>query len=256
MDPSTMIGVGLALGSILGAMIMDGGSPMQLVLIPAMILVFGGTIGAAVAGGLMSDAKAMPKSIIRAFTAKVGTPDATVAIIVEMADRARRDGLLALEGEVSAVEDPFLRRALEMAVDGTDADEVADILGSEVDAKRGIDARGAKTFQDMGGFAPTIGIIGTVIGLVLVLGDLSDPSTLGDKIASAFVATLWGVLTANVFWFPLANRLKRVSEVECAQMDLAIEGVLAIQAGSNPRLIAAKLNSMISPGETAAKDVA
>src|SRR5664279_4976112 len=175
MDPSTMIGVGLALGSILGAMIMDGGSPMQLVLIPAIILVFGGTIGAAVAGGLMSDAKAMPKSIIRAFTAKVGTPDATVAIIVEMADRARRDGLLALEGEVSAVEDPFLRRALEMAVDGTDADEVADILGSEVDAKRTIDARGAKVFQDMGGFSPTIGIIGTVIGLVHVLGNLGQP---------------------------------------------------------------------------------
>src|SRR5664279_5533595 len=256
MDPSTMIGVGLALGSILGAMIMDGGSPMQLVLIPAIILVFGGTIGAAVAGGLMSDAKAMPKSIIRAFTAKVGTPDATVAIIVEMADRARRDGLLALEGEVSAVEDPFLRRALEMAVDGTDADEVADILGCEVDAKRTADARGAKIFQDMGGFSPTIGIIGTVIGLVHVLGNLGDPSTLGEKIASAFVATLWGVLTANVFWFPMSHRLKAIGEAEAHQMELAIEGVLAIQAGSNPRLIAAKLNSMVSPGDLAAKEVA
>jgi chemotaxis protein MotA len=256
MDPATMIGVGLALGAILGGMIMDGGDPMALVLIPAMVLVFGGTIGAAVAGGLMSDAKAMPKSLIKAFTAKVTSPEASVTIIVSMADRARRDGLLALESEVSSVEDPFLRRALEMAVDGTDADEVADILGCEVDAKRTADARGAKIFQDMGGFSPTIGIIGTVIGLVHVLGNLGDPSTLGEKIASAFVATLWGVLCANVFWFPLANRLKRVSEAECAQMDLAIEGVLAIQAGSNPRLIAAKLNSMVSPGEPAAKEVA
>ena len=132
-----------------------------------------------------------------------------------------------------------------LAIDGTDADEVADILGAEVDAKRAADKAAAKLFHDMGGFAPTIGIIGTVLGLVHVLGNLGDPSTLGEKIASAFVATLWGVMTANVFWFPLANRLKRVSEVECEQMEMTIEGVLAIQAGANPRLIAQKLNSML-----------
>jgi chemotaxis protein MotA len=107
----------------------------------------------------------------------------------------------------------------------------------------------------MGGFGPTIGIIGTVLGLVHVLGNLGDPSTLGEKIASAFVATLWGVMTANVFWFPLANRLKRLSATECEQMEMALEGVLAIQAGSNPRLIQQKLKSML-PSEPAAKEVA
>lgn len=251
MDPATIIGLALALGAILVSMIMDGGNIGAMVLIPPMILVFGGTIGAAVAGGLMTDAKLMPKSLIKAITAKISTPKDNVDIIVRMAERARREGLLALEGDVAAVEDPFLRRALEMAVDGTDADEMAEILGAEVDAKRSADAAAAKIFSDMGGYAPTIGIIGTVLGLVHVLGNLGDPSTLGEKIASAFVATLWGVMTANVFWFPLGNRLKRVSAIECEQMELTIEGVLAIQSGSNPRMIAQKLNSMVGPAAPA-----
>ena len=205
MDPATLIGAGLALGAILVSMIMDGGNIGAMFLIPPMILVFGGTVGAAVAGGVMSDAKNLPKSLVKAFTAKLSTPTNGVETIVAMADRARREGLLALEADVAAVEDPFLRRALEMAVDGTDSDEVADMLGAEIDAKRAADSAAAKQFHDMGGYAPTIGIIGTVLGLIHVLGNLGDPSTLGAKIASAFVATLWGVMTANIFWFPLAN---------------------------------------------------
>jgi chemotaxis protein MotA len=256
MDPATMIGAGLALVAIFGSLIMDGGSISSMILIPPILLVFGGTIGAAIAGGVMADAKRLPKSLIKAITAKVTTPEGGVAIIVKMAETARRDGLLALEGDVAKVEDPFLRKALEMAIDGTDADEVAEILGIEVDAKRSADAAAAKIFSDMGGYAPTIGIIGTVLGLVHVLGNLGDPSTLGGKIASAFVATLWGVMTANIFWFPLGNRLKRVSATECEQMELAIEGVLAIQAGANPRLVAAKLNSMVYSPDPPVKEVA
>ena len=256
MDPASIIGIVLALASIVGSTIMDGGDITGIILIPPMILVFGGTIGAAVAGGVMDDAKRLPKSLVRALTAKLPSSGSGVEIIVNLADRARREGLLALEADVAAVEDPFLRRALEMAVDGTDADEVADILGSEVDAKRASDAAAAKLFHDMGGFAPTIGIIGTVLGLVHVLGNLGDPSTLGEKIASAFVATLWGVMTANVFWFPLANRIKRLAEVECEQMELAIEGVLAIQAGNSPRVIERKLTAMMSLVEPAQKDAA
>jgi chemotaxis protein MotA len=255
MDPATMIGIGLALVGIFGSLIMEGGNIGAIFLIPPIILVFGGTIGAAVAGGIMRDAKAMPKNLIRAITAKLTSPDQNVETIVKLAETARREGLLALESSIGEVEDPFLKRALEMAVDGTDADEMAEILGVEIDAKRSADAAAAKIFNDMGGFGPTIGIIGTVLGLVHVLGNLGDPSTLGEKIASAFVATLWGVMTANVFWFPLANRLKRLSATECEQMEMALEGVLAIQAGSNPRLIQQKLKSML-PSEPAAKEVA
>jgi chemotaxis protein MotA len=256
MDPATIIGAGLALGAIFGSMLMDGGNPMSIMLIPPLILVFGGTIGAAVAGSLMSDAKQLPKSIIRCFNSKTVDAAANVETIVKLAERARREGLLALEAELHTVEDPFLKRALEMAVDGTDADEVAEILGAEIDAKRAADAQAAKIFHDMGGFAPTIGIIGTVLGLVHVLGNLGDPSTLGEKIASAFVATLWGVMTANVFWFPFANRLKRVSDAEAHVMELALEGVISIQSGSNPRLIARKLQSMLPPAEATEKEAA
>jgi chemotaxis protein MotA len=257
MDPATMIGVGLSLVGIFGSLIMEGGNIGAIFLIPPILLVFGGTIGAAIAGSVMRDAKAMPKTLIRAVTAGVGNSDDSVQTIVKLAERARRDGLLALEDAIKDLEDPFLRRALEMAVDGTDADEVAEILGAEIQAKRMADAAAAKIFNDMGGYGPTIGIIGTVLGLVHVLGNLGDPSTLGEKIASAFVATLWGVMTANIFWFPLANRLKRLSSAECEQMELVIEGVLAIQAGSNPRLIARKLTSMLPAApEEPAQEVA
>ncbi|SDI82242.1 chemotaxis protein MotA [Frankineae bacterium MT45] len=256
MDPATLIGVGAALVAVFGSMILEGSSPMAIFLPSPMILVFVGTIGAAVAGGVLTDAKALPKLIKLAMTAKVAPPDESVAILVKLAERARREGLLALEDDVANIEDPFLKRALEMAVDGTDSSAVAEILGAEVDTKRSNDRQGAKIMQDMGGFAPTIGIIGTVIGLIHVLGNLAEPSQLGAEIASAFVATLWGVLSANIFWFPLGNRLRRISDMECAQMDLAIEGVLAIQDGSNPRLVEQKLHSLLPPAEQSKKEVA
>jgi chemotaxis protein MotA len=164
-----------------------------------------------------------------------------------MAERARREGLLALEDAAKEVEHPFLRRGLMLAIDGTDPEELNEILHGEVDAKRKADTSGAKIFADMGGYAPTIGIIGTVLGLVHVLANLSQPNELGKLIASAFIATLWGVLTANVIWLPIGNRLKRLSELECAQMELAIEGIMAIQAGANPRLVAQRLKSLLPP---------
>ena len=259
MDPSVIIGVGLAIVAIVGATIMEGGSVGSMILLPPILLVIGGTIGAAMAGGLMRDVKALPKQLIRAFTAKVPDSDAVVQTIVGLAGRARREGLLALESEAADVEDEFLRRGLQLAIDGTDAEEVALILSTEVDTKRAADKAGAKLFADMGGYAPTIGIIGTVMGLVRVLGHLSSPDRLGSEIASAFVATLWGVMSANVLWLPIGSRLKRLSEAECEQMEVVIEGILAIQSGSNPRLVEQKLLSLLPPSASAKpaeKDVA
>ncbi|MDQ1732219.1 MAG: chemotaxis protein MotA [Pseudonocardiales bacterium] len=258
MDPSTIIGVVLALVAIVGSVSMEGGNIASIFLPAPMLLVFLGTLGAAVAGGLLRDAKGMPKQLVRAMTAKTPSPDVAVETLVHLAGRARREGLLALEDEVNAIEDDFLRRGLQLAIDGTDAEEVALILSTEVDTKRSSDKASAKLFADMGGYAPTIGIIGTVLGLVKVLGHLSAPSQLGAEIASAFVATLWGVMTANVFWLPLGNRLKRLSEAECDQMEVVIEGILSIQAGSNPRLVEQKLYSLIpaNVARAAEKDVA
>jgi chemotaxis protein MotA len=253
MDPAAAIGLGLTLGAIFISMIMEGGQPMAIVIIPPMVLVFGGTIGCAVAGGVLADLKNLPKSLIGAITAKSTPPDAMVETLVRLAERARRDGILALEEELKTVENPFLAKGLQMAVDGLDSEEVEDLLAVEIEARRTAGKRAAKVFQDMSGYAPTIGIIGTVLGLIHVLGNLSEPTTLGEKIASAFVATLWGVLTANAFWLPIANRIRRITELECDQMEMALEGILAIQAGSNPRLVAQKLQSLVPNAGTEKK---
>lgn len=254
MDLATIVGVGIALGAIFVAMILEGGNPMSIVLLPPLILVWFGTLGAAMAGGLLRDTTGIAGQIVRAFTAKPTQSGELVDAIVKLAERARREGLLALEDAIKEVEDPFLRRGLELAIDGTDPEELREILEAEVDAKRKADKAGSKIFTDMGGYAPTIGIIGTVISLVHVLENLDKPEQLGHMIGAAFVATLWGVLAANVIWLPIGNRLKRLSEVEAAQMELTIEGIANIQAGTNPRLVSRKLKSLLPPGEGEEKD--
>jgi chemotaxis protein MotA len=248
MDPASLIGILLAFAAIFISVILEGGDPMSMFLVPPMILVIFATLGAAMTGGTLKDTLAIPNVLKWAFMAKVPPPSDLISSAVSLADRARREGLLALEDAVKEVDHPFLRRGLELAIDGTDPEELRDILDAEVAAKRKADKGGAKFFTDMGGYAPTIGIIGTVLGLVHVLENLSDPSKLGHLIAGAFVATLWGVMTANVIWLPIASRIKRVSELECDQMDLAIEAIMAIQAGANPRLVAQKLKSLLPPG--------
>jgi chemotaxis protein MotA len=247
MDPGTLAGIGLAFGAIFASMILEGGSPASIMLIPPIVLVFGGTIGAAMAGGMLKDFLGIVGSFQRVFLGKAVASDALVDDIVKLAEKARREGLLALEDAMKDVENLFLKKGLQLAIDGTDSDELSTILEAEVDAKRKADKAAAKIFEGMGGYAPTIGIIGTVIGLVHVLENLSDPSKLGHLIAGAFVATLWGVMSANVIWLPLGNKLKRLSDIECAQMELVIAGIINIQAGANPRLVAQKLRSLLPP---------
>jgi chemotaxis protein MotA len=250
MDPASLLGIGIALVAIFVSMLLEGGDPMSILLFPPILLVLGGTIGAGMASSMMRDTAGLITLFKRAVLAPKFDGSNVINIVVKLADRARREGMLALEDEVKKVDDPFLRRGLELAVDGVDSDELRDILELEIETKRRHDKVGAKQFTDMGGYAPTIGIIGTVLGLVNTLQNLSEPTELGHLIAGAFVATLFGVLTANVIWLPLGNRLKRISDLECEQMLLAVEGVLAIQSGLNPRLVAQKLRSMV-PAEPA-----
>jgi chemotaxis protein MotA len=257
MDLATLLGIGLGIIAILTGNIMEGGSPTALLLIPPMLIVFGGTIGAAVAGGTMDDAKKSVLALKHAFTAKPTPPADLVPVVVTLADKARREGLLALEDALAEVNDPFLERGVSLAVDGTDPEELREIMESEVYAKKLTDKQSAKFYNDMGGYAPTIGIVGTVMGLVHVLENLSQPEKLGHLIAGAFVATLWGVLSANMIWLPIGNRIKRLSDLETGRMELVIEGVMAIQAGSNPRTVAQRLRSLLpesdrEPAEKAA----
>ncbi|MFI5493159.1 motility protein A [Actinoplanes sp. NPDC051859] len=256
MDLAAIIGVVVALIIIFVVQILEGGTPTSILLLPAMLLVFGGAFMASMAGGVMKDALGVGLLLKKAFLAKVAPPNELVDNIVKLAERARREGLLALEDAVKTVDHPFLKRGLQLAIDGTDPEELHDILHAEIAAKKKADKAGTKIIENMGGYAPTIGIIGTVMGLVHVLENLDKPETLGHSIAAAFVATLWGVLSSNVMFLPLAARLTRLSGIEADEMELVIDGVLAIQAGSNPRLVAQKLRSLLPPDAAKAAESA
>src|SRR6201991_2540016 len=206
MDISTIVGVVAGLGIVFTVQILEGGSPASIILIPSMLLVFGGAFAAGMAGGGLKGALGVGKLMQKAFLAKVAPPTKLVDDIVKLAERARREGLLALEDAVKTVDHAFLKRGLQLAIDGTDPEELNDILHAEVAAKKKADKAGSKLFENMGGYAPTIGIIGTVMGLVHVLENLNKPESLGHSISAAFVATLWGVLSANVIWLPVAAR--------------------------------------------------
>lgn len=249
MDVATSAGVGGAFVVIITANVLEGGNPMSMLLLPPLLLVFGATICVSMAGGTMDDFKSSLSALGRAFTGSVPSSGDVVPQVVTLAEKARREGLLALEDSVKGLDDEFLAKGVTMAIDGTDPEEVREILESEVMAKKRADKQAAKFFADAGAYAPTIGIIGTVMGLVHVLENLAQPEELGHLIAAAFLATLWGVLSANVMWLPIASRLKRLSELEAARMEVVIEGVAAIQAGANPRIISQKLTSLLPSGQ-------
>jgi chemotaxis protein MotA len=257
MDPATIIGLVVGFAAIIGSMVLEGGNPAALIAPPALLLIFVGTLGAVMAGSTMPGTIAAFKWLIYAFTAKKPDLETVVEPLVKMAEKARREGLLALESEMETVDDEFMRRGLQMAVDGTDPDDLYEILTAEVKAKKAAAAQGATWWTDAGGYSPTIGIIGTVMGLVHVLENLSQPEKLGHLIAAAFLATLWGVLSANVMFLPWGKRIKLLGAAEAARMELIIEGVLAIQAGANPRVVQTKLRSkMPADGPAPAKAAA
>jgi chemotaxis protein MotA len=257
MDPATIIGVGLGFLALIISNILEGGNPASLLLLPPMILIFGGTFAVSLASNTIPGMMGSIKWLTYALTAKKPDTAAVVEPLVKMAERARREGLLALEQEMETLEDPFMKRGLQMAVDGTDPDDLWEVLTAEVKAKKASADSGAKFWSDAGGYAPTLGVLGTVMGLVHVLENLAEPEKLGHLIAGAFVATLWGVLTANVLFLPFAKRIKLVAAAEAARMEIIIEGVLAIQAGSNPRVVATKLRSKMTPiGPTADQEAA
>lgn len=253
MDPITLIGVLSTFVLVVVFTVLEGGDPTSVLLPAPLILVFGVTIVVCLAGGTMADAKRIVPSLKHAFMSKPAVAADVVPTVVSLAEKARREGMLALEDELARIDDPFLVRGVTMAVDGTDPAELRDILEGEVTAREEEIKQDAKFFNDAGGYAPTIGIVGTVLGLVHVMENLGSPEEIGHLIAAAFVATLWGVLSANAIWLPIGSRLKRLGQLEVARMEVVIEGVAAIQSGSNPRLVAQKLQSLLPASERAAE---
>ena len=252
MDPATLIGMGVAIAALFAFMILEGSDPMAIFFLPAMILVLVASMGAAIAGSTMADTKKIPSWFkIAILPAKVPPAADRIGTLVGLAEKARKEGLLALEAQVKDIDDPFLKRGLQMGIDGTDPEELRTVLEGEITAKKGEDKVAAKFFNGMGAYAPTIGIIGTVIGLINVLQNLDDPGSLGPMISAAFIATLWGVLSANFFWLPMGAKILRISEVQAAQMELLVEGITEIQAGTSPRAVRQKLTALVPPSEVA-----
>lgn len=254
MDPAGIIGILFAFGAIYTALTLEGADVMSILLPAPLILVWGGTLGVGLAGHTLKDAKRAFAAVPRALRAKAADPGKNVEVVVQLAERARREGLLALEDDARSVDDPFLREGLQAAIDGTDPEDLRMTLEDRIATKRASDRVNSKYFVDMGGYAPTVGIIGTVISLVHVLENLSDPASLGHSIAAAFVATLWGILSANIVWLPLGARIRRISDLECQQMEITLEGLLAVQAGANPRLVNERLRSLVPDGGKAAAE--
>jgi chemotaxis protein MotA len=252
---SSIIGLVLAMAGIGIGATMEGAPVMVVLNVPAMLIVLGGTLGATICGTSMDRVKAIPKLWMKACNAEVFDLRGRVSELVAYAEKARRDGLLALDQGLSEVEDDFMRRGLQLVVDGTDPDVVAEVLDAEVESMTRRHSGGVQPFDKAGGFAPTMGIIGTVFGLVHVLQNLDKPETLGPSISAAFIATLLGVATANVIFLPLANRLKQLSAAEKEYRMLTLEGILGIQAGDNPRVLGDKLLTFVPPAqrEAAAK---
>src|SRR6476659_7685783 len=252
MDPATLIGIVLSLGALLTTMVLEGSSPMAIVLLPPIILVFGGTFGAAIAGSAIADVTKIGGWFkLALMPAKVPPLSDRIATLVSLAEKARKEGLLALEAQVKDIDDPFLKRGLQMGIDGTDPEELRTVLEGEISAKKGEDKVAAKFFTAMGGYSPTIGIIGTVVGLIHVLENLSDPASLAPLTAGASVATLWAVLSANIFWLPMGAKITRISDLQAGQMELLVEGITEIQAGTSPRAVRQKLTSLVPPSEVA-----
>ncbi|HTA12228.1 MAG TPA: flagellar motor protein, partial [Solirubrobacteraceae bacterium] len=245
----TAIGIGAAFGALLLSSMMDGTSPASFINIPALMIILGGTAGVTLASVGMASMKKIPSLYKLVISSEPPDMRGQLDRLVVLADKARREGLLALDAQLADIEDPFTRNALQLVVDGTDPEMVHTILEAEVDGMAARHEAGAAPFEKAGGFAPTMGIIGTVLGLVHVLQNLAAPSTLGPSISAAFIATLMGVGSANVIFLPIANRLKAISAEEMELRMMTLEGILSIQAGDNPRLVSEKLMSYVSPAE-------
>jgi chemotaxis protein MotA len=247
-DKTTLPGILLAFGCVLISVILEGGDPTHLLSVPALILVVGATISVGMLGSPFPLFMAMPKIVLKAILDKPVNLNEIIDNFVRLADRARKEGLLALEQEAQSL-DPFARKGVLMVVDGSDAHLVREVMEAEVDAMQQRHKAGFGLFEAMGAYSPTIGIIGTTTGLVHVLSNLAEPEELGHMIAAAFIATLYGISTANLFFLPIAQKLKGKSAQEVRARELTIEGVLSIQAGDNPRLVRGRLEAFLPPNQ-------
>jgi chemotaxis protein MotA len=245
MDKATLIGLVLGIGAVLGGQVLEGGSIKSIMQATAAIIVFGGTFGAVFVSFPFQDVLSAFREIKKIIKEPPFDAHSTIQQITSYANKARKEGILSLEKEVKTVEEPFLKKALTMAVDGVEPHIIREAMGTELDY---LDEHGkvySKIFKSAGGYSPTIGILGAVLGLIHVMENLNDPSKLGSGIATAFVATVYGVGSANLLFLPIANKLELRHRDEMIIKEMILEGVVAVSTGENPRLIEEKLVSFL-----------
>jgi len=238
---ATAMGLVIAIGALTMSVLLEGGELQAFVNFPAMLVVFGGTAGAALISFPTATVVQFPRLVRQVFLFRPTPPLLVARKLVSLAERARREGLLALEEELSGIEDPILRRGVILVIDGTDPELVKSVLLSVMAVEHHEHENQVSLLEAMGGYAPTMGIIGTVMGLVHVLGSLSDPTKLGSAIAVAFIATFYGVASANLLWLPMASKLRKQAETHQYLGEMILEGIASIQSGENPRILQERL---------------
>jgi len=243
----TPIGIVISLVALLGAMTMDHENVGSLVKISSMILVIGGSLGATMAGFGLHRLRTVPKALFKVIKPTKG-PDtrATIDSLLAIAKEARSNPLVLEELET---DDAFLKKGIDLIISTSEPDRVAELMATEIEGLRGRHQTATKFFSDMAGYSPTFGILGTVVGLIGVLGQLSTPGKLGPAIASAFTATLWGVLLANAVWLPISNKLRRLSDEEVSFREMVVEGLLTMQLNASTTELKDRLYAYLSPSE-------
>lgn len=263
MDKTSIIGLILAVIAVGVGMTLKGVHPSNLLNIPALLIIILGTISAVTIAFPTSDIKKVPKLFGILFKeTKVPTIQELIPLFSDWAQVARKEGLLALEAKLADIEDPFLKNGLLMAVDGQNADFIRDVMSEEIEAMEERHQANATIFSQAGTYAPTLGVLGAVVGLIAALSHMDDTAALGEAIAAAFIATMMGIFTGYVIWHPFANKLKRKSKQEVKVKEVMIEGVLSVLEGQAPKAIEQKLatylpvsermkmNSSVSEGES------
>ncbi|HIG11677.1 MAG: MotA/TolQ/ExbB proton channel family protein [bacterium] len=247
MDLATILGTIMAFGLVIFAMATGPGGVAIFINVPSLVIVFGGTFAVTMVNFPLSEVKSIARVMMITAFNKTGTPSEEIERIVEYANLARKEGLLALESKLQEVDDSFFAKGIQLVIDGFGADTVRDIMELEADWQRQRHGVGKKIMDQMGAFAPAFGMIGTLVGLVQMLQNLSDPSMIGVGMATALLTTLYGAMLSNMVFLPLSGKLEILAGNESLLRDLMIEGIVAIQSGEKPALIKEKLKGFLAP---------
>jgi chemotaxis protein MotA len=242
-DLATLAGIAVALSGILGGLLLEKGNIQDVAQTTAAMIVLGGTLGAVLVTTPLSIFLRACRGLGSAFLEPGSSTPETIETLIQYATKARKNGIVSLEAETAAIHDPFLRKAVNLAVDGTDLQELRKMMELDIALSEHTGEAEARVWESAGGYAPTIGIIGAVMGLIQVMKSLEDIKAVGHGIAVAFVATLYGVASANIFFLPVANKLKARMRAATLRKDLILEGVVGIVEGLNPTLIRLKLEA-------------